>query len=69
MNRRKFLTEYEKKLYFTLRVFFPKIAHFHGDLDAHLMHDSLEHPSPQPERYLDRFSSFAQMTAKCPYTL
>jgi len=27
------------------------------------------HPSPQPKRQIDRFSSFAQLTAKSPYTL
>jgi len=29
----------------------------------------LAHPSPQPKRYLDRFSRFAQMTAECSYSL
>jgi len=29
-----------------------------GDLDPHLTHGSLDQPSPQPKRHLDRFSRF-----------
>jgi len=29
-----------------------------GDLEPHLIHDSLSQPSPNPERRLDRFSRF-----------
>jgi len=35
-----------------------KIAYCHGDLDPHLIHGSLAHPSPQPKRHLDRLSRF-----------
>jgi len=34
----------------------------------HLIMISWARPSPNPKRYLDRFSLFAQMTAECSYT-
>jgi len=38
-----------------------KIAPSHGgDLDPHLIHDSLSPPIPHPKRHLDRFSRFCR---------
>ena len=37
-----------------------KITPFPWRLDAHVIHGSFAHPSPQPKRHLDRFSRFCK---------
>jgi len=51
------------------RPFTSKLPLVMGHLDPILYMVPWAILSPQPKRYLDRFSRFAQMTAECPYTL
>jgi len=58
-----------KSLYFAMGDPFLKIAPSHGDLESHLTHDSLAHPSHNQNGISISSPVFAQMTAECPYTL